>query len=137
MVELLSKSVKKQEELLSTFQKFLSALKGNAIKITDTNDTELERFCEQFCFSELAAKLSEFPSLMDFKEAENARGRIAVLEEKANRTRFRDCSFAGQSHSTIHGFAFFLNPGNRGLRDDRLNISSSKFFSSEHAKCKK
>jgi hypothetical protein len=29
-------------------------------------------------------KLSEFPSLIDFKEATDARGRIAVLEEKAN-----------------------------------------------------
>jgi hypothetical protein len=54
--------------------------------------------CEEFDFSELAVKLSEFRSLMDFKDAEgetegeakaevdnaNAYGRIASLEEKAN-----------------------------------------------------
>jgi hypothetical protein len=73
---------------LSTFREFLSALEGNAIKITDTNYTELHRLCHEFCFSELAAKLSEFRPSMDLKEAEtedaNARGRIAVLKEKSN-----------------------------------------------------
>jgi hypothetical protein len=52
-------------------------LEGNAINITDTNFTELDRLCEEFGFTELAAKLSEFRPSMDFKEteAENADGR--------------------------------------------------------------
>jgi hypothetical protein len=71
---------------LSVFREFISALEGNAINITDTNFTELQRLCEEFGFSEIAAKFSEFRPLMDFKEAEDAdaRGRIAALEEKAN-----------------------------------------------------
>jgi hypothetical protein len=73
---------------LSTFREFLSALKGNAINITDTNYTELDRLCNEFGFTEVAAKLSEFRPSIDFKEGEaedaNARGRIAVLEEQTN-----------------------------------------------------
>jgi FtsZ-binding cell division protein ZapB len=71
---------------LSIFREFLSALDGNAIKITDTNLTELHRLCREFGFTEIAAKLSEFRPSMDFKKAEDAdaRGRIAVLEEKSN-----------------------------------------------------
>jgi FtsZ-binding cell division protein ZapB len=63
-------------------------LDGNAINITDTNFTELLRLCEEFAFSELAAKLSEFCPSIDFREAEgedaDARRRISALEEKAN-----------------------------------------------------
>jgi outer membrane murein-binding lipoprotein Lpp len=42
--------------------------------------------CEEFGFSELAAKLSEVSPSMDFKETEDvdARGRIVALEEKTN-----------------------------------------------------
>jgi hypothetical protein len=71
---------------LSIFREFISALKGNAIKITNTNFTELHRLCDEFGFSELAAKLSEFRPSMDFKEAEDAdaRGRIAALKEQSN-----------------------------------------------------
>jgi hypothetical protein len=71
---------------LSIFREFLSALEGNAINITDANYTELERLCNEFGFTEVAAQLSEFRPSMDFKEAEGAyaRGRIATLEEKAN-----------------------------------------------------
>jgi hypothetical protein len=41
--------------------------------------------CEEFGFSEFAAKLSEFRRLIGFQEAEDAdaRGRIAALEERA------------------------------------------------------
>jgi hypothetical protein len=73
---------------LSIFREFLSALEGNAINITDTNFTELDRLCNEFGFTEVAAKLSEFRPLMDFKEPKvevedaDARGRIAVLFEK-------------------------------------------------------
>jgi hypothetical protein len=52
---------------------FLSALDRNAIKITDTNFTdftELDRLCDEFGFTELATKLSEFRPSMDLKEAE-------------------------------------------------------------------
>jgi archaellum component FlaC len=71
---------------LSIFREFISALEGNTIKITDTNFTELTQLSEEFGFSELATKLSEFRPSMDFKEAEDSdsRGRIAALEEKAN-----------------------------------------------------
>jgi hypothetical protein len=55
---------------LSIFREFLSALEGNAINITDTNFTELHQLCEEFGFSELTAKLSEFCPSMDFKEGE-------------------------------------------------------------------
>jgi hypothetical protein len=50
---------------LSIFREFLSALEGNAINITDTNFTELDRLCTEFDFIELAAKLSEFRPSMD------------------------------------------------------------------------
>jgi hypothetical protein len=77
---------------LSIFCTFVSALEGNAINITDRNLTELTQFCEEFVFTEIAAKLSEFRPSMDFKEGEakagtedaDARGRIAAREEKAN-----------------------------------------------------
>jgi hypothetical protein len=71
---------------LSIFRQFYLRIGRNAIKITDTNYTELERLCEEFGFSELAAKLSEFRPSMDFKETEDvdAHGRIVALEEKAN-----------------------------------------------------
>jgi uncharacterized coiled-coil protein SlyX len=69
---------------LSVFQDFLSALEGNAIKITDTNLTGLEGLCGEFGFTELTGKLSEFRSSTNFREAKDAdaRGRIAALEEK-------------------------------------------------------
>jgi hypothetical protein len=51
---------------------FLSALDGNSIKITDTNFTELDWLCDEFGFTELATKLSEFRRSMDLKEAEEA-----------------------------------------------------------------
>jgi hypothetical protein len=79
---------------LSIFQEFISALEGNAINITDTNFRELQRLCEEIDFTEIAAKLSEFRPSMDFKEAEaetedaDARGQIAVLEEKSNKKIF-------------------------------------------------
>jgi hypothetical protein len=71
---------------LSIFRKIISAFEGNAINITDTNFTEFQRLCEEFDFTELAAKLSEFRPSMDFKETENpdTRGGIAALEKKAN-----------------------------------------------------
>jgi hypothetical protein len=63
-------------------------LDGNAINITDTNSTELQQLCDEFGFTELAIKFSEFRPSMDFQEAEtedvDACGRIAVLEKKAN-----------------------------------------------------
>jgi hypothetical protein len=41
-------------------------LAGNAIKTTDPNFIKLE----EFCFTELAAKLSNFPLSINFKEGE-------------------------------------------------------------------
>jgi hypothetical protein len=66
---------------LSILREFLSALEGNSINITDTNFTDLQRLSQEFGFSQLAAKLSEFRSSIDFKDS---RGRIATLEEKSN-----------------------------------------------------
>jgi hypothetical protein len=64
---------------LSVFREFLSALEGNSINITDTNFTELHHLCEEFNFTELSAKLSEFRPSMDFNESgdANSSGRIA------------------------------------------------------------
>jgi hypothetical protein len=45
---------------LSIFREFVSALEGNVVEITDTNLTGLQRLCEEFGFSEFAAKLSKF-----------------------------------------------------------------------------
>jgi hypothetical protein len=42
---------------LSILREFLSALEGNAIKITGTDHTEPQQLCEAFHFSELATKL--------------------------------------------------------------------------------
>jgi hypothetical protein len=75
---------------LSIFWEFLSALEGNAINITNPNLTELDQLCDEFDFSELPAKLSEFRPSINFKETEteaedaDARGRIAALDETTN-----------------------------------------------------
>jgi hypothetical protein len=45
---------------LSIFRQFISALKGNAITITNTNFTELHQLCKEFGFSEIASNLSKF-----------------------------------------------------------------------------
>jgi hypothetical protein len=91
---------------LSIFREFLSALEANAINITDTNFTELDRLCEEFGFLEFAVKLSEFRPSMDFKEGKtedsDARGRIAAFEEKSNQTLPRHCEFAEHRHSALH-----------------------------------
>jgi hypothetical protein len=55
---------------LSIFLEFLSALEGNAINITDTIVTGLDPLCDEFVFTELAAKLSEFRPSMDLKETD-------------------------------------------------------------------
>jgi hypothetical protein len=44
---------------LSSFREFISALEGNAIKITGTNLRELDRLCEELNFSEITTKFSE------------------------------------------------------------------------------
>jgi hypothetical protein len=93
---------------LSIFREFLSALEGNSINITDTNLTELHQLCEEFGFSELSVKLSEFRPSMGFKEGESedadARGRIAALEEKVKSTRPGHCDFADRSQAARHSF---------------------------------
>jgi predicted nucleic acid-binding Zn-ribbon protein len=65
---------------LGTFQNFVSALKGNSINPTGTDLTELHQLCEEFGFTEIASKLSEFGSSMDFKE-ENADGNEGIAEQ--------------------------------------------------------
>jgi hypothetical protein len=55
---------------LFNFREFISALQGNAINITSTNFTELDRLCKEFDFSELAAKLSKFS-----QRSEDSQGR--------------------------------------------------------------
>jgi hypothetical protein len=45
---------------LSTFQSFVSALKGDTLKITHANFAELSHLSEEFGFTELIAKLKEF-----------------------------------------------------------------------------
>jgi predicted nuclease with TOPRIM domain len=63
-------------------------LEGKTIKITNTNFPELKRLCEEFSFSKIATKLSEFWLSMDFKKGKaedaDARERIEALEEKPN-----------------------------------------------------
>jgi hypothetical protein len=69
-----------------------------------TNYTELHRLGNEFCFSELSAKPSEFPPSMNFTEAEaedaDERGGTASPQEKANQrsqviAMLRCCDFAG------------------------------------------
>jgi hypothetical protein len=71
----------------------VSALEGKEVKFTDTNFTGLQRLCEEFSFSEFAAKLSKFRRSMGFQETEDAdaRERIAALEERVNQ---HDCAIA-------------------------------------------
>jgi hypothetical protein len=57
---------------LYIFREFISELERNSVQITDTHSTELPRLREEFGFSELAANLSESPSSMRFKEAEDS-----------------------------------------------------------------
>jgi hypothetical protein len=68
---------------LSIFREFVSTLEGNPINITHANFTDLDRLCNEFGFSELASKLSDFRPSMNFQDS-NARGRIAFLEETTN-----------------------------------------------------
>jgi hypothetical protein len=44
---------------LSIFRAFISALEGNAVKITDSKLTEFEQLCEAFGFSDFATKPSK------------------------------------------------------------------------------
>jgi hypothetical protein len=53
---------------LSILREFISALEWNAINITDTNHPEPQQLCEEFGFSAIAAKFSEFRPSMYFKE---------------------------------------------------------------------
>jgi hypothetical protein len=55
---------------LSIFRQFISELDGNAIKITDTNYTELQQLWKEFCFSQIADKFSESSPSMDLKETQ-------------------------------------------------------------------
>jgi hypothetical protein len=68
---------------LSIFQEFISSLEGKAITITTANFTGLQLLCDEFGFSEIAAKLSEFRSSSDLNKPEdsNTLPRIAFLEE--------------------------------------------------------
>jgi hypothetical protein len=77
----------KSSVTLPDFREFVSALEGKEVEITDTNFAGLQRLCEEFGFSDFAAKLSEFRPSTGFQEAADAgaRGRIAALEEKAKR----------------------------------------------------
>jgi hypothetical protein len=77
----------KSSVTLPHFREFVSGLEGKEVEITDTNFPGLQRLCEEFGFSDFAAKLSEFRPAMGFQEAADAgaRGRIAALEEKAKR----------------------------------------------------
>jgi hypothetical protein len=73
-------------------------LDGNEIKIKDPDFIELEQFCEDFGFTELGVKLSDFRPSINLKEGAtaseakskpevknaDARGRIAAHEEKVN-----------------------------------------------------
>jgi tRNA pseudouridine-54 N-methylase len=54
---------------LSLFREFVTALEGKAVNIMDTNLSGLRRLCEELSFSDFAAKLSEFRSLIVLKEA--------------------------------------------------------------------
>jgi hypothetical protein len=81
----------KSSVTLPDFREFVSALEGKAVEITDTNFRGLQRLCEEFGFSEFAAKLSEFRPAMGFQEAADAGGRIAALNEKAKQ---HDCDIA-------------------------------------------
>jgi hypothetical protein len=62
----------------------LRRLKGNAINALDTNFSEFHRLCEEFGFSKLSAKLSEFRSSIDFKETEDldVQARIGRLKKR-------------------------------------------------------
>jgi hypothetical protein len=60
---------------------FPSALDGNAIKITHTNFTERDWLCDEFGFTELATKLSEFRPSIDLKEAEAEEAEEAETED--------------------------------------------------------
>jgi hypothetical protein len=94
---------------LSIFQEMISILERNAITITDTNFTELDRLCKRFDFSQLAAKFSEFRSSMDFKEGKakfaDARGRIRALEKRQinTTTTLRGCRTKSLSSAQILG----------------------------------
>jgi hypothetical protein len=115
---------------LSIFQDFISALEGNAVKITDTNFTEFQRLCEEFGFKGFAARLSEFRPSMDFKEAKQADlgERIAILEEKSHRNE-RDNAIL---QDKFKEFTQHLNQLNdnvsalwREVRKDRYSWESS------------
>jgi hypothetical protein len=67
---------------LSTFRLFISTLSGTPITITDANFPELLQLSEEFGFTEIASKLSEFRPSPPPKQTDTRR-RIATLEEKA------------------------------------------------------
>jgi hypothetical protein len=52
----------KSSVALPHFREFISALEGKEVEITDTNFRELQRLCEEFGFSDFAAKSLEISS---------------------------------------------------------------------------
>jgi hypothetical protein len=70
----------------SIFREFISALEDNGINLTDTNFTEFDLLCDEFDFTELAGKLSEFRSLMGFKGGE------ATAEAESENADARGCT---------------------------------------------
>jgi hypothetical protein len=64
---------------LSIFWEFLSALEGNAIQITKTNFTELQRLCEEFVFSEITVKLSKFSDQLEDSLIRQIRSSLVVV----------------------------------------------------------
>jgi hypothetical protein len=75
------------EVSLADFREFVSALEGNAIKITNDNFKGLSALCDEFRFGDLSVALSQFRDSDDSKEAETrkdaeARRRLSALEER-------------------------------------------------------
>jgi hypothetical protein len=71
---------------LADFVKFVSALEGNAVKITNDNFKGLSALCNEFLFADLAAVLSQFRDLDDLNEADTiknseARRHLSAFEE--------------------------------------------------------
>jgi hypothetical protein len=76
----------RSEVSLNDFSEFVSALEGNSVTITNDNFPGLSALCDEFCFRDLAAALSQFRDTADFQEAETAkdsevRRRLSALEE--------------------------------------------------------
>jgi hypothetical protein len=80
----------KSRVCVSDFREFVLALENTTVKVTNNNTKGLSQLCEEFCFRDLAAQLSEFRTSEDFKKDTEAQIAIPMTKINHSGTLFAD-----------------------------------------------